>query len=96
MLTSLQVPSKEIYNRFFLAIDMLKSEKTISGIIYFIETHKINKTRIFNVQNNVGKYTIPLEAYYILAAEYDFSLEWLFFGIGKPKKKIKLTTNAEV
>jgi hypothetical protein len=96
MLTSLEVPTKEIHERFFKAIEILKSEKTIPGIIYFIETHKFNKTRIFNVQNEVGKYTIPKEAYYILSIQYGFSMDWLMLGIGNERKKYKLPHNAEI
>ncbi|TDX83933.1 hypothetical protein [Epilithonimonas xixisoli] len=92
MLTSLNVPTKEIVDRFMEAIDMLKSDKTIPGLVYFCEAHQLPKTTMFTLKNHFGKVVkiLPMEAVYILALEYGFSLDWLILGIGKPKKRYRI------
>lgn len=92
-----EIPSQEIVNRIFEAIEILKEEKTIPGIVYLIEKHNLPKTRMYSLKAGNEKpkdgfeyKNIPLETIYILAKEYDFSLEWIIFGIGKPKKKYNL------
>lgn len=92
MITSLNVPTKEIVDRFMEAIDLLKSEKTIPGLVYFCEIHQLPKTTMFDLKNHFGKVvkSLPIEAVYILATEYGISLEWLMLGIGKPKKRYRV------
>lgn len=88
-------PQKDLIRRFFEAIDLLEEEKKIPGIIYFITEYNLPKTRIFGLKkitetDEIVDYrNVPLEAIYALAKDFGISLEWLFFGIGKPKKKYK-------
>lgn len=90
------IPSQEIINRIFEAIDLLTEEKEIPGIVYIIEKHKLPKSKMYAMKSGQNPAeghaykTVPFDALYILAKEYDISLEWLIFGIGKPKKKYKL------
>lgn len=92
-----------IIRRFFEAIDTLKSEKNISGLKDFCEKHGLNVTRYYEIKNLVegkpSRYkTLEIDALYILAQKYGFSLQWLFFGIGERRvaaKKTKLCTTAE-
>lgn len=96
-----EVPSDKMMDRFFEAIAYLKKEKVISGIIYFLEHHKIPKSKMLSLKSDFEKklpYTfasIDVEVYYILAMEYNISLEYLFFGIGQMKKIYRLSKNAE-
>lgn len=76
-----------IIRRFFEAIDTLKSEKNISGLKDFCEKHGLNVTRYYEIKNLVegkpSRYkTLEIDALYILALKYGFSLQWLFFGVG--------------
>lgn len=92
-----------IIRRFFEAIDTLKSEKNISGLKDFCEKQGLNVTRYYEIKNLVegkpSRYkTLEIDALYILALDYGFSLQWLFFGIGERRtaeKKTKLCATAE-
>lgn len=77
-----------IIRRFFEAITVLKTEKKITGLKDFCEIHGLNVTRYYEIKNLVegkeSRYkTLEIDALYILAKEYKFSLQWLFFGIGE-------------
>lgn len=100
-----EIPSQEIINRIFEAIEILIEKKSIPGIIYFIEKHKLPKSKLYAMKNQADDADqqssdakvykgVPFDAVYILAKEYGFSLEWLIFGIGNQRKKYKL--NAEI
>lgn len=83
-----------IIRRFYDSIAILKSEKEISGLKDYCEKNGLNVTRYYELQNLIkGKETryksLEVEALYTLAANYNFSLQWLFFGIGEPRVTAK-------
>ncbi len=76
-----------ILRRFFEAIELLKSEKQITGLKDFCEKHGLNITRYYEIKKLIdggeSRYkTLEIDALYILAKNYKFSVQWLFFGIG--------------
>lgn len=89
-----------IIRRFFEAINTLKDEKSITGLKDFCEKHGLNVTRYYEIKNLVegkpSRYkTLEIDALYILAKTYHFSLQWLFFGVGEARvvaKKIEACT----
>lgn len=86
-----------IIRRFFEAIQILKSEKQITGLKDFCEKHGLIVTRYYEIKNLVegkpSRYkTLEIDALYILALTYGFSLQWLFFGVGG----MRTTTKEEI
>lgn len=89
-----------IIRRFYDSIAILKSEKKISGLKDYCEKNGLNVTRYYELQNLIkGKETryksLEVEALYTLAANYNFSLQWLFFGIGEPRVMPKTIVNCK-
>ncbi len=75
-----------INKRFFEALDILEKDKSISGISAFCIDNGLNRNKYYSIKNNNGHYkNIDLEAIYILASKYNFSLDWLFFGLGEKR-----------
>ena len=79
-----------IIRRFYDSIAILKSERKISGLKDYCEKNGLNVTRYYELQNLIkGKETryksLEVDALYTLAANYNFSLQWLFFGVGEPR-----------
>ena len=79
-----------ILSRFFEAINTLKNEKQISGLREFCEMNGLNITRYYEIKKLIdggeSRYkTLEIDALYILAKKYKFSLQWLFFGIGEKR-----------
>lgn len=79
-----------IIRRFFEAINTLKDEKNITGLKDFCEKHGLNVTRYYEIKNLVdgkpSRYkTLEIDALYILAKTYHFSLQWIFFGVGETR-----------
>lgn len=90
----------QIIRRFFDAITLLKNEKQITGLKDFCEKHGLNVTRYYEIKNLIegkeSRYkTLEIDALYILAADYKFSLQWLFFGLGDPRTKPKEANNCK-
>lgn len=78
----------EITKRFFSAIAVLKSEREITGLKDFCEKYELNITRYYELKNlSEGKpsryKTLEVDALYVIASNYKFSLKWLFFGLGE-------------
>ncbi len=89
-------PSQQIALNFFEAVEFLKKEKVIPGIIYLVEKHHWPKTRIYGLQKslevgieNSDYKTFPIEPVYDLARNYSISLDFLFFKVGPIKKRLK-------
>lgn len=102
-MTSLsEVPSHEMTTRFFQAIASLKEDKVIPGIVYFLTSHDIPRTKMMNLKSEYEKSnpysynSIDIEVYFILSKDYNISLDWLFFGIGEMKKIYRLPKDAQV
>lgn len=93
-----------IIRRFFEAINTLKDEKDITGLKDFCEKHRLNVTRYYEIKNLVegkpSRYkTLEIDALYILAKTYKFSLQWLFLGVGESRvveRKTKYCTPEEI
>lgn len=93
-----------IIRRFFEAINNLKDEKEITGLKDFCENHGLNVTRYYEIKNLVegkpSRYkTLEIDALYVLALDYGFSLQWLFFGVGERRavgEKSKLCSPTEI
>ena len=87
-----------IIRRFFEAIDILKSERSIVGLNEFCAIHNLNITRYYSLkklmEGGESRYkSIEVEALYVLAKEYDYSLDWLFFGTGPSRRKQEEVVN---
>ena len=91
----MNTPTAEIYERFFEAIAILKSNKTITGLRPFCDEYGFNYTKYVKVKNKyespsgMNYNTLDIEAFYVLAKDFNISLEWLFFGIGNMFKNIQ-------
>ena len=88
----------QITRRFFLAINTLKSERQITGLKDFCEIHGLNVTRYYELKNltegKPSRYkTLEVDALFALANDYNFSLQWLFFGKGEQRKSAKENIN---
>lgn len=72
----------DITNRFFQALNELKSLDRIKGIKSFTDEHDINRWNLYTVMQNPEKSILKPEWIRYLCKDYNVSLKWIFFGIG--------------
>lgn len=72
----------EITNRFFEAVDMLKAQKTIRGLLTFTKEHDINYWNINTVRNQPEQSVLKPEWIAYLSRDYGVSAEWIITGLG--------------
>lgn len=83
----------DITNRFFQAIDELKSRKTIRGLGTFTKRYHINRWNLITVRNNPSITTLKPEYIAYLTQGYGISSEWILLGKGpmfKAERRYKL------
>ena len=71
-----------ISKRFFMAVDTLKLQGKLHGLLVFTNKHNINRWNLYTVKNNPEKATLKPEYIYYLCSDYNVSLEWIFYGTG--------------
>lgn len=74
--------SIEIINRFFEAIEYLKSSRTIRGIQTFTNKYGINKRNFYTVRANPESDMFQLIWITYLINDYGISAEWIMTGKG--------------
>lgn len=90
-MTMTDLPTKEIQNRIFEALDYLIAIKTITGIRDFCEKHGFNQTKLYKQRSDYFEgetlqyKTIEFKLVYVLAKEYNISLDWVVLGKGEMK-----------
>lgn len=78
-------PNRDIINRLFKALDILKEKGEITGLGDFCERYGFNRMRYLNVRNHPDSKmykTIEVEALYVLVRDFNFSAHWLLTGQG--------------
>lgn len=71
-----------ITKRFFEALDMLKAQKRIRGLLTFTKAHDINYWNINTVRNQPEVSVLKPEWLVYLIQDYNVSAEWLLTGEG--------------
>ncbi|WP_106828153.1 hypothetical protein [Parabacteroides pacaensis] len=71
-----------ITKRFFEALDMLKAQKRIRGLLTFTKAHDINYWNINTVRNQPEVSVLKPEWLGYLIQDYNVSAEWLLTGEG--------------
>lgn len=71
-----------ITKRFFEALDMLKAQKRIRGLLTFTKAHDINYWNINTVRNQPEVSVLKTEWLVYLTQDYNVSAEWLLTGKG--------------
>lgn len=71
-----------ITKRFFEALDMLKAQKRIRGLLTFTKAHNINYWNITTVRNQPESSVLKPEWMVYLIHDYNVSPEWLLTGRG--------------
>lgn len=87
--------SIEIINRFFEAIEYLKSSRTIRGIQTFTNKYGINKRNFYTVRAKPESDMFQLIWITYLINDYGISAEWIMTGKGGmlSKKDAKITVD---
>lgn len=79
---------QQINDRFFQAIDLLKSNGIMKGLNGFCKEHGLNVPKYYKIRSqnpNLKGFPykfIDIEALYYLSLDYNVSLQWLFYGTG--------------
>lgn len=71
-----------ITNRFFEAIDMLKAQKQMRGLLTFTKAHDINYWNINTVRNQPEASVLKPEWINFLVSDYNISPAWIITGRG--------------
>lgn len=71
-----------ITKRFFEALDMLKAQKRIRGLLTFTKVHDINYWNFNTVRNQPEASVLKPEWLAFLIQDYNVSAEWLLTGKG--------------
>lgn len=71
-----------VTKRFFEAIDMLKAQKRIRGLLTFTKAHDINYWNINTVRSQPEVSVLKPEWLVYLIQDYNVSAEWLLTGKG--------------
>lgn len=71
-----------VTKRFFEAIDMLKAQKRIRGLLTFTKAHNINYWNINTVKAQPESSVLKPEWITYLVLDYGISAEWLLTGRG--------------
>lgn len=71
-----------ITKRFFEAIDMLKAQKRMRGLLTFTKAHDINYWNINTVRNQPEASVLKPEWIAYLVLDYGISSDWLITGRG--------------
>lgn len=79
----------EITNRFFLAIDMLKSQKRIKSLRQITTMYNLNYGNTHMMKSNPETYILKPELIANLSKDFGISVEWIIFGIGNMFKTYK-------
>ena len=74
---------RAIADRFFMAIDYLKRQRTIRGLQTFTREHGWNYGNFCTMKNNRNIRSMKPEYLACLAADYGVSCEWLLLGRGE-------------
>lgn len=71
-----------VTKRFFEAIDMLKAQKRMRGLLTFTKAHDINYWNINTVRNQPEVSVLKPEWITYLVLDYGISADWLITGRG--------------
>ena len=71
-----------VTNRFFEAIDMLKTQKKIRGLQTFTRQYGINRWNLNTVKQNPDKSVLKPEWIVYLVRDYGISSDWILLGKG--------------
>lgn len=72
-----------ITNRFFEALNMLKDQKQMRGLLTFTKAHDINYWNINTVRNQPEASILKPEWINYLVSDYNISPTWIITGKGK-------------
>lgn len=73
---------EEITQRFFEALDKLKSDKKIKGLRTFTRKHDINHWNLLTLRKEPSKRVLKPEYIKYLVQEYKISANWILIGDG--------------
>ncbi len=71
-----------ITKRFFDAIELLSSNRTIRGLKTFTDAHDINRRNLIRVKNLPECSVLKPEWIYYLCTDYKISASWIITGKG--------------
>ncbi len=71
-----------ISNRFFEAIEMLKTKKKIRGLQTFTREHNLNRWSVNQVKFYPNRSVLKPEWIVYLHKDYGISVEWIVLGKG--------------
>lgn len=71
-----------ITKRFFEAVDMLKAQKQMRGLLTFTKAHGINYWNITTVRNQPDISVLKPEWINYLVSDYNISPTWIITGRG--------------
>ena len=86
----------EITNRFFEAIEILKSQNKIKGLHTFTTKFNINRRNLQDVRKNPDVKILKPDIISYLVTEYDVSAEWILTGRGEPLKSTKCAKSVQI
>ena len=69
-----------VTKRFFEAIDMLKAQKRMRGLLTFTKAHDINYWNINTVRNQPDASILKPDWIVYLVRDYGISAEWVLLG----------------
>lgn len=72
----------EITNRFFEAVDALRSREAIRGLQTFTRKYNLNYWNMTTLKNAPDAHVLKPECLCYLACDYGVSAEWLLTGKG--------------
>lgn len=79
----------DITNRFFSAIDILKSEKKIRGLIQISEMYGLNYGNLHSIKTSPQTYILKPEIIANFCLDFGISTEWILLGTGDMFKSYK-------
>ncbi|MGX9985882.1 hypothetical protein [Soonwooa purpurea] len=85
------LPTKEILNRIFEAIEYLIATKEITGVSDFCKKHNVNQAKMYKQRSgyyeaNISQANkVDFNVVYFLRKYYGISLEWIVLGEGDMK-----------
>ncbi|MBR1630498.1 MAG: hypothetical protein IJ680_01455 [Paludibacteraceae bacterium] len=72
----------DITNRFFQAIEILRSDKRIRGLQTFTRKHNLNRWNMVTLRNEPSSRYLQPEWIAWLCKDYNVSLDWIMMGFG--------------
>lgn len=75
--------TKQVISRFFEALDLIVSNKTIRGIKTYCDMYNIDRRNLYNQRKDLNRGWFQVSWLYPLVTTYNINAEWLITGKGR-------------